>query len=135
MTCATTGRPEHGTARTDPASSPLTVEAGWNYYKNLREGDFSTAVDISPVMCAHQFWTNWNHYDLLFVGIKGTEPLTDEMAAMWRDTLKAVNGWLAVESGGRVHRYRATMASTFGEVWFTTMNKIRAVMNWLHEVR
>ena len=40
MTCATLGRGEHGTARTSPNSSPLTVELGWNYYRNLTARDF-----------------------------------------------------------------------------------------------
>ena len=30
MTCATIGRPEHGTARSEPESSPLTVGLGWS---------------------------------------------------------------------------------------------------------
>ena len=38
MTCATLGRKEHGTTRTTPADSPLTVAKGWDYYRNLRAG-------------------------------------------------------------------------------------------------
>jgi SAM-dependent methyltransferase len=40
FTCATTGRKEHGTSRSDSYSSPLTVNIGWEYYRNLDEEDF-----------------------------------------------------------------------------------------------
>jgi SAM-dependent methyltransferase len=45
FTCATTGRKEHGTTRTDSASSPLTVNIGWEYYKNLDEQDFRNSFE------------------------------------------------------------------------------------------
>ena len=41
FTCATTGRPEHGTTRTDTGSSPFTND----YYKNLVEEDFVSILD------------------------------------------------------------------------------------------
>lgn len=47
FTCATTGRKEHGTTRTDPDSSPLTVNIGWEYYKNLDENDFRESFEES----------------------------------------------------------------------------------------
>jgi SAM-dependent methyltransferase len=47
FTCATTGRKEHGTTRTDSGSSPLTVGIGWEYYKNLDEQDFRRSFEES----------------------------------------------------------------------------------------
>lgn len=47
FTCATTGRPEHGTTRTDKNSSPLTINIGWEYYKNLDEKDFRESFEES----------------------------------------------------------------------------------------
>lgn len=47
FTCATTGRKEHGTTRTDSESSPLTVDIGWEYYKNLDEQDFRNSFEES----------------------------------------------------------------------------------------
>jgi len=47
FTCATTGRKEHGTSRTDSGSSPLTVGIGWEYYKNLTEQDFLESFEES----------------------------------------------------------------------------------------
>lgn len=47
FTCATTGRPEHGTTRTSPSKSPLTIEKGWDYYRNLDEDDFRGSFNES----------------------------------------------------------------------------------------
>ena len=44
MTCATKGRLEHGTSRSFPQDSPLTIQTGWEYYKNLNEQDFYNAI-------------------------------------------------------------------------------------------
>jgi len=45
FTCATTGRKEHGTSRTDVESSPLTIGKGWEYYRNLDEDDFRNSFE------------------------------------------------------------------------------------------
>lgn len=47
FTCATDGRREHGTSRTSPTKSPLTVEKGWDYYRNLNESDFRNVYEES----------------------------------------------------------------------------------------
>lgn len=69
FTCATLGRGEHGTARSDPNSSPFTVEKGWNYYRNLTHRDFerSGAVASLPYRI---FAYQWYHNDLYFLGFK-----------------------------------------------------------------
>lgn len=135
MTCATTGRPEHGTARSSPGASPLTVRLGWNYYRNLTEIDFRNAVDVSSSFAAYRFWTNWNHYDLLFVGIKRGTPPSNGATVDWEAVTRAVDEWLSRESGARVHRYRAIMARTIGERWFLAMHRILDALAWLHRVR
>lgn len=70
FTCATTGRPEHGTTRTTPGCSPLTVAKGWDYYKNLTEADFTSSVDIEKLFFEHEFCVNEGSRDLYFRGIK-----------------------------------------------------------------
>ena len=55
MTCATTGRPEHGTTRTTPQDSPLTIGLGWDYYKNLTEQDFRDNFDLDNMFSDYQF--------------------------------------------------------------------------------
>lgn len=69
MTCATLGRKEHGTARTHPDASPLTVNLGWDYYRNLTIGDFKSARAADDT--AHVFMYNWHSHDLYMIGFKG----------------------------------------------------------------
>lgn len=69
FTCATTGRPEHGTERTTPQDSPLTIAKGWSYYLNLTEADFDF-IDFSSVFTEYKFNVNPQSCDLYFYGIK-----------------------------------------------------------------
>jgi hypothetical protein len=74
VTCATIGRGEHGTKRTTPQDSPLTIEFGWeDYYKNLTEQDFITPLNFGYLFEQHGFQTNNQSHDLYFVGIKNTK--------------------------------------------------------------
>ena len=69
MSCATTGRREHGTTRSAPDSSPFTVEHGWNYYRNLTQGDFESRFDMGQWFSDHAFVVSAESFDLYFVGI------------------------------------------------------------------
>lgn len=69
FTCATTGRPEHGTERTTPQDSPLTIAKGWSYYLNLTKEDFDF-LDYSSRFTDHGFSTNAQSCDLYFYGVK-----------------------------------------------------------------
>ena len=73
MTCATTGRPEHGTPRSLPQDSPLTVAAGWDYYRNLTEDDFYVEIPLAHLFSQIRFSENALACDLYFVGIKVEE--------------------------------------------------------------
>ena len=70
MTCASTGRPEHGTTRTTIDDSPLTNAAGWDYYKNLTAEDFSSSINLSSSFEKYYLGVSWVGYDLCFFGIK-----------------------------------------------------------------
>lgn len=70
MTCATTGRREHGTSRSDVYSSPLTVKIGWEYYKNLEARDFQEHFDFDKLFSQYMFLKNDGAHDLYFWGIK-----------------------------------------------------------------
>ncbi|MDP2878134.1 MAG: methyltransferase domain-containing protein [Sulfuricella sp.] len=85
MTCATKGRPEHGTTRSDVGSSPLTVQKGWEYYKNLSQKDFELA-DLLADLNSYRFFYNWRHYDLYFIGFKsgGGCARTGQLSALGR---------------------------------------------------
>lgn len=69
FTCATTGRPEHGTSRTTPEQSPGTTAVGWDYYQNIVEQDFPQEY-LKNVFSAYHFFTNSESQDLYFIGIK-----------------------------------------------------------------
>jgi SAM-dependent methyltransferase len=65
FTCATTGRPEHGTTATTPEDSPFTLS--WDYYQNLTEKHFTDKFDFN-VFDFYYFEVNEVSRDLYFVG-------------------------------------------------------------------
>lgn len=75
FSCATLGRPEHGTSRSDGGfSAPFVVKEGSEYYRNVSELRAVTAAARLPFS---MFWTLLEplHCDLFFVGIKrGSTP-------------------------------------------------------------
>lgn len=68
MTCATTGRVEHGTTRSSPEASPLSVGKGWDYYMNLTQEDFENNIDLAANFSSYEFSVVVQ--DLYFWGIK-----------------------------------------------------------------
>ena len=68
MTCATYGRPQHGTTASEPSSSPLTVMLGQEYYKNLVRNDFEFVV-FDRIFSDYFFVTDYSGNDLYFVGL------------------------------------------------------------------
>lgn len=69
MTCASEGRPEHGTTRSDRGSSPLTVANGQEYYKNLTEKDFTENFDLLTMFSDYSFEYEPYAFDLYFWGV------------------------------------------------------------------
>ena len=72
FTCATTGRMEHGTRRSNPQDAPFLQElAEWgDYYQNLEETDIRAALDVDSVFADYSFSTNIEAHDLYFWGRK-----------------------------------------------------------------
>jgi hypothetical protein len=75
MTCASTGRAEHGTINSEGIeafSSPLTaqIEEWMNYYKNLTEDDIRNVLDVENIFSQYYFEYNPHACDLYFFGIK-----------------------------------------------------------------
>lgn len=71
FTCATTGRPEHGTKRTSPSDSPFTSKLENDYYRNLEEKDIRESIEVDLVFLEFEFQNrlSWPQ-DLYFWGIK-----------------------------------------------------------------
>lgn len=84
MTCATTGRVEHGTDRTNPDFSPGTTSRGWSYYRNLTRRDFESRFDLASMFQLHRFYTAQTSNDLYFVGYKPGAEVSHDIAALDR---------------------------------------------------
>jgi SAM-dependent methyltransferase len=71
FTCATTGRAEHGTVSSGSiGESPLTINLGWEYYRNLTQEDFLENFDMPKYFSEYYFVTNPAAFDLYFFGVK-----------------------------------------------------------------
>lgn len=70
MTCATIGRVEHGTTRTNPSLSPGNHLVGWNYYRNLAQSDFDHTFNIHNMFLASHWYVGRSSHDLYFWGCK-----------------------------------------------------------------
>jgi SAM-dependent methyltransferase len=72
FTCASTGRPEHGTRRTTKQDAPLLEEYGewYDYYKNLTEEDIKRIKNFDEIFVEYYFEYNPIAKDLYFWGIK-----------------------------------------------------------------
>lgn len=79
FTCASDGRPEHGTSRTDPRLSPGTSSLSWDYYQNLNESHFNS-LELVQALPFYMFLKNETSHDLYFIGTK-----SPELAAMLKD--------------------------------------------------
>ena len=73
FTCASTGRPEHGTRRTSPNDSygtRMNVEDMVDYYKNLTAVDVNEVLNLDELFDVYDTYYNSDSRDLYFVGIK-----------------------------------------------------------------
>lgn len=130
MTCATTGRPEHGTTRTMPSDSPLSVGIGWDYYRNLRKQDFEKSVDLGKMFLVYQFWTNWRSFDLYFCGIKRGEIAT--VPSEWAAALEQVNRYVVAANKPKVCVYRSVVSRCLGDKWYAMMRKFAETLAYVH---
>jgi len=65
FSCATTGRAEHGTRRSNPQDAPFCGD----YYANITEDDVRSKCDLSA-FSQYQFEVNDQAHDLYFWGVK-----------------------------------------------------------------
>ncbi len=70
ISCATTGRFEHGTTRTNPDASPFTSAEKWDYYQNLTAGDLEASLNLAGWLSDWSSWVNFVSRDLYFVGLR-----------------------------------------------------------------
>lgn len=84
FTCATTGRAEHGTARSGAEFSNTSKIEGWqDYYQNLTETDIKNEIDAGCMFETFRFETNNVNHDLYFYGVaRSDESPTPEVALL-----------------------------------------------------
>ena len=119
VSCATTGRAEHGTTRTSGTDSPLSIGIGWEYYKNISIAEFNRSFNLEYWFEDHLLLPNWHHCDLYFVGVKKTSVNAGPIARL-RESLssrfKPTQSFRSICIG--------TLATLFGEFG---VNCLRAI--------
>ena len=91
FTCASWGRLEHGTSRTDPNHSPGTSYRKLDHYKNLNMSDFVEAFELSDFFSDFYFHNEASSCDLFFVGfLRGDEDITFDDKDKFDSKLKAL---------------------------------------------
>lgn len=70
ISCASTGREEHGTSKSQAYASPFTIEKLNNYYKNVSAADIKAVFNCN--LWFDYFFIDTNHFsmDTYFVGIR-----------------------------------------------------------------
>ena len=96
MTCASKGRTEHGTSRSDfydtvvhkheVKSSPGTND---EYYKNLTKKDFFKNFDISKIFEDYFFYYNIHSFDLYFAGKKKNTSKSTFLSNLKKSVIKS----------------------------------------------
>lgn len=77
FSCASRGRAEHGTQRSDPSLSPGTQARGHDYYRNLSARDLRSVLPLEEVFSEHQFWYERRSSDLYFIGVRRSTTRTE----------------------------------------------------------
>lgn len=85
FTCASRGRPEHGTTRSDIKKSPGTQSRGIDYYRNLVEADFSE-IRLDDLFTEFQFWYMPTSFDLYFAGVRSGPSVATAVAHLPQDS-------------------------------------------------
>ena len=84
FTCASHGRPEHGTRRSDVSDSPGTQAQGVDYYRNLVAADFD-GLPLSEWFAQWRFWYMSTTFDLYFAGVRAGEAPSQVRGELPRD--------------------------------------------------
>jgi SAM-dependent methyltransferase len=94
FTCASRGRPEHGTRRTRADDSPGTQAQGLDYYRNLDRTDFEKAIPFGDLFSEYRFWYLASHFDLYFAGVRAGAVSAHERRASLPDphVITSLNG-------------------------------------------
>jgi SAM-dependent methyltransferase len=136
FTCASRGRPEHGTLRTTPHASPGTIARGWSYYRNLTEKDFARRMTLKDFFSSYRFFYNPRSCDLYFVAMKLGEQRAEPSCSIARleQAYRSIEASI-LESNrrgslGRLHRLDLLLSRVlvsdflFQTVWGATSRRV-----------
>ena len=91
VSCASRGRLEHGTARTDPADSPGTQSVGIDYYRNLNANDFKKSINLSSLFKIYKFYYAAKSRDLYFIGWKSNVNISGDTLSKFKKEISKIN--------------------------------------------
>jgi sensor histidine kinase YesM len=129
MTCAGTLRTEHGTTRSDfGAGAPLSVEQGFEYYRNLSPRDLKRVIDQAS-FSNFKIFQNWAESDLYFIGIK----LGGESEANTQFQILSLGAKNLVAGFNNPRRVLRTQLAAFE--WRTKLKIVRRLIQLLGEER
>lgn len=106
FTCATTGRPEHGTKRTDVHSSPFTTD----YYLNVTEEMVRRIPGFNEAWQVCGFEVEPFSCDLRFYGIKKGGPVRFNPSI-----LRVITNWLFYFYCRRMRDFKKLLQRLFGK--------------------
>jgi SAM-dependent methyltransferase len=98
VSCATTGRAEHGTTRSSTGDSPLSIGIGWEYYKNVSIAEFKQAFNLDYWCDDYVLLPNWHNCDLYFAGLVKPSAKAAEIGLLRQDLEKRFNAMQSVRS-------------------------------------
>jgi SAM-dependent methyltransferase len=124
VTCATAGRPEHGTSVNNPDSSVASLSVGWDYYKNLDAGHFSRAVDLDAAFSAYSFFYNYEHSDLYFLGMKRGAPVAESAEQMSHALRELRKQYLRVNVASLKPLFRMLLIRSLGDTQYTRVRRL-----------
>ena len=113
MTCASFGRPEHGTSRTSVEASPLSISIGWEYYKNLGPGDFQSIRDLNSSFYSYRFWINWISKDLYLIAFRNSSSV--QTAPNSDQGFNKIDAWVEDQNKHLIYSIASVASSLFGE--------------------
>ena len=86
FTCASRGRIEHGTIRTNPENPMIG-----NYYKNLNKNDFKKNFKLDEMFSKYFIFYNIYSFDLYFIGGKNLVNTSLNLQKIKHETTKIKN--------------------------------------------
>jgi SAM-dependent methyltransferase len=86
FTCASRGRIEHGTKRSNPEFTLTDT-----YYKNLNANDFKNKFNMTDKFSKYLFFYNIYSFDLYFIGIKNLNKINLDLEKIKKETQQIKN--------------------------------------------